>query len=109
MENKKALPEGSTLNRQLESTPFENKNQVTKETRLESYIKRPVTRANEILNVMGDERMTARQIATKMGFSDLNAVKPRLTELKKQGLINAVGKALDLTTGRNTAIYERSN
>lgn len=107
MDDKKRTPEG-VLNRQLEFTPFENKNQVTKETRRESYIRRPVTRANEILKALGDDQMTARQIATKMGFSDLNAVKPRLTELKAQGLIEAVGKAVDLTTGRTTAIYERS-
>ena len=48
---------------------------------------------------------TARQIAYKLGFSDLNAVKPRLTELRKAGKIKAIGKAYDETTQRNVTVY----
>jgi predicted ArsR family transcriptional regulator len=49
--------------------------------------------------------MTARQIANEMGFSDLNAVKPRLTELQSMGRIEAIDKGYDELTGRNVAIW----
>lgn len=58
---------------------------ITKETRSESYITRPVTRTADILEFMGDREYTARQIAYGLGFTDLNAVKARLTELKAAG------------------------
>ncbi len=50
--------------------------------------------------------MTARQIAYGMGFKDLNAVKPRLSELKAAGRIEAVGKAYDNATKRKVAVYK---
>lgn len=78
---------------------------ITEETRLEGYILRPVKRCDEILEFMGDRELTARQIAYGMGYSDLNAVKPRITELKKAGKVEAVGKTKDDLTGRNVAVY----
>ena len=59
---------------------------ITEETRLESYINTPTSeRKKMILSILGDKQMTARMIAYALGFRDLNAVKPRLTELKKEG------------------------
>lgn len=81
------------------------KSSITNETRFESYIQRPVTRCDEILAVMGDREMTARQISCEMGYSDLNAVKPRLTELKSEGKVRVVGKAYDSTTKRKVAVW----
>ena len=47
---------------------------ITKETRLESYLKtEPSKRQKLILSVL-DRPMSARQIADKLGFGDLNAV-----------------------------------
>lgn len=63
--------------------------EITKETRRESYIQRPVSRVNQILDFMGDKDMTARQIAYGLGYKDLNAVKPRLTELKAEGKVKS--------------------
>lgn len=80
--------------------------EITKETRLESYIQRPVTRAQDILRFMGHDAMTARQIAYGMGYMDLNAVKPRITELKAAGRIEAVGKAYDDISKRRVAVYK---
>jgi predicted HTH transcriptional regulator len=77
---------------------------ITKETRLESYIARPI-RANEILELMGEEEMTARQIMQKSKYSDMNAIRPRLTELKALGKIEAVGKAYDKATNRSVAVF----
>lgn len=81
---------------------------ITKETRLESYIKTPTSKRKQmILDTMGSQDMTARMIANKLGFNDLNAVKPRLTELKAEGYIVACGKAYDMLTQRNVAVFRR--
>lgn len=78
---------------------------ITKETRLASYLTRPTARQQQILYTLGKREMTARQLCYEMGFKDLNAVKPRLTELKAQGRIQAVGKAHDELTGKNVALW----
>ena len=58
---------------------------ITEQTRLESYLKTPTSKRKAlILNTLGQNQMTARMIAEDLGFSDLNAVKPRLTELKSK-------------------------
>ena len=80
--------------------------EITEETRLESYLQRPATRAQDILRFMGHDAMTARQIAYGMGYTDLNAVKPRLSELKAARRIEAVGKAYDNATKRKVAVYK---
>lgn len=80
--------------------------EITKQTRREAYISRPVTRAADILEFMSDKEYTARQIAYGMGFTDLNAVKPRLTELKAAGLVEVTGKAYDETTKRRVAVWK---
>ena len=80
-------------------------NTITKETRQESYVVRPITRANDILRFMGDREMTARQIAYGMGFKEMNAVRPRLTELKEAGKVEVVKKAYDPVTDRNVAVW----
>ncbi len=80
---------------------------ITHETRLESYIMTDTnTRQIDILTALS-EPMTARQIAYKLGYSDLNAVKPRITELIKNDKIKAIGKIKDGSTGRTVALYKR--
>ena len=83
-------------------------NTITKETRQESYVVRP-KRTVQILAVLGEREMTAREIAYEMGYSDLNAVKPRLTELKEIGIVEVVGKKKDLVTDRNVAVWRKVN
>lgn len=78
---------------------------ITEETRLESYLQRPATRREDILRFMGSEVMTARQIAYGMGYTDLNAVKPRLSEMKEAGTVKVIGKAYDNVTKRKVAVY----
>jgi predicted ArsR family transcriptional regulator len=80
---------------------------LTHETRLESFIltDKPKRRA-EILSAL-TKPMTARQLAYKLGYSDLNAVKPRLTELMRDNKVKAVDKVKDGLTGRTVAVYER--
>lgn len=82
---------------------------ITEETRLASYISTPTSeRKRMILSVLGDKQMTARMIAYALGFKDLNAVKPRLTELKKEGRVVVVGKAYDKLTERSVAVFKRA-
>ena len=82
---------------------------ITEETRLESYIRTPTSeRKQMILTILGDKQMTARMIAYALGFRDLNAVKPRLTELKKEGRVVVVGKAYDEMTDRRVAVFQKA-
>lgn len=84
-------------------------NEITMETRRESHQKtEKPKRYDEILTVLTDEKeLTAREIAYALGYNDLNAVKPRLTELNRKGVIDAVGKKYDPHTQRNVAVYRR--
>lgn len=79
---------------------------ITKETRLEAYIQRPVTRVNQIMQVLGDREMTSREIAQEMGFTDMNAVKPRMTELKNLGKVKAIAKKKDPITNVRVAVWK---
>lgn len=82
---------------------------ITEETRRESNEKTDrETRYKKILAVLepGVE-MTAREISYALQYSDLNAVKPRLTELRGLGKVLAVGKKYDKITDRNVTIYKR--
>lgn len=82
-------------------------NNITKETRKESYfLTNKGTRYNKILSVMGNKEMTANEIKKALNFNDLNAVRPRITELKEKGIIEAVGKKYDNETERNVATFK---
>ena len=63
----------------------------TLETRKEAHeFIKPLknTRQTSILSAMGNDTLTAREIAYRMGFGDdLNKVRPRITELVEQGKI----------------------
>ena len=80
---------------------------ITKETRFDSFLQtEPSKRCKAILSVM-TEPMTARQIARKLGYSDLNAVRPRLTEMVDEGRVEVIGKAYDATSERKVALYQK--
>lgn len=83
---------------------------MTKETRKEAYeFIKPLrnTRQNDILDAMGTESLTAREIALKMGFgNDMNMVRPRITELAKKGKIKAVDARLCPVTKRRVAVFK---
>lgn len=78
---------------------------ITEETRQEAYITRPVNRKEDILRVLGDREMTAREIAYALGFNERNAAAPRLTEMRNEGLLEVVGKKRDFVTGKNVALW----
>lgn len=50
--------------------------------------------------------MTSRECANILGYHDLNAVKPRITELCKHGMMRAVEEVDDVSTHRKVAKYE---
>lgn len=78
------------------------------QTRLESYITRPQkTRKQQILEILGDREMTARMILKRMKHSDMNFVRPRLTEMVKDGVLEICGSAFDKETDRDTVMYRR--
>lgn len=102
MGNKKA-PEGANKIFQVDNTT------ISKECQLESWGKFDTSkRCKMILDAM-DKPMTAREIAYKLKFSDLNAVKPRLTEMKERGTVEVIGKAYDQLTGVHVSVYRRVN
>ena len=82
---------------------------ITEENRRDAYESRPSRRQNIILFILGDNEMTARQIAKAIGLTDLNQVKPRLTELMQAGVIDAIRKQRDPITGRNVSVYKRKD
>jgi predicted ArsR family transcriptional regulator len=49
--------------------------------------------------------MSAEQIMDKLGTSNPNSVRPRLTGLSRKGVIQAVGKRKN-RGGRNEAVWE---
>ena len=81
---------------------------IARANRRESWLERPATRAEAILAVLraSPAPLTARQIVYKMGLSDMNSVRPRLTELWNAGKVRIVGKAKDGMTGKSTSLYE---
>ena len=102
MQTNKKAPEGANKIFQADN------NTIPKECQLESWKKFDnAKRCRMILNAM-DRPMTAREIAYKLGFSDLNAVKPRLTEMKERGTVEVVGKSYDTLTMRNVSVYRRT-
>lgn len=79
---------------------------ITEETRREGHAGvDKAARYAMILGVLRGREMTAREIAYELGFSDLNAVKPRLTELKRSGRVAVVCKRKDQVTDVNVAVY----
>ena len=67
------------------------------------------TRKNDILNVLGDREMSARQIAWRLGYEDMNAVRPRITEMVEEGILEAAGTIRDTVTGRRVATFRKIN
>ena len=81
---------------------------ITEETRNESFLKTDrATRRSIILAALGDEELTARELLSRIGFNDMNFVRPRLTELMQSGRVEAAGKKWDKITERNVTVFRR--
>ncbi len=89
---------------------------ITLETRVESNetIDRQV-RYNQILEILADKEMTAKEIANEMwmrGYTpsnERNYVAPRLTELSINGIVEPTGKKKCMWTNKTVATYRRIN
>ena len=84
---------------------------ITQETRRESNVKTDrETRYQKILAILkpGVE-MTAREVKDALGFDDMDAVRPRLTELCLKGILETVPdkKKYEPSTNRWVAVYRR--
>ena len=91
------------------------KSKICAQTRQESLEKlEPAKRKQDIITVLKTAKrpLTAREIKDWMeGLelleqgSDMNGVRPRLTDLEAEGYVIVVGKKNDYKTGRPVAIY----
>lgn len=83
---------------------------ITHETRHEAYEASRVDAPRRqllILNCLRENGgMTADEIADKLGFVDLNAVRPRLTELMMADLVHTTGKRASRRSGKNVSVWE---
>lgn len=83
--------------------------QISKECRKESFEKTdPTKRTEMILKVMGNSKLTAREICYRLHNADLNYVRPRITELVQEGRLKVVGKAYDARTSRKVSVYQKA-
>lgn len=75
-------------------------------TRRESHGKTDKkTRKDQILTALKAGPMTARCVMQVLGYSDLNSVRPRLTELVQEGIVEETGVLWDEVSKRNVAVY----
>ena len=65
-------------------------------------------RKGMILDVIGDRPMTDREIKEELFLQDMNCVRPRITELVKDGLLLEVGSKKDKVTGRTVRVCRRT-
>jgi predicted ArsR family transcriptional regulator len=89
---------------------------ITNQTRRESLArtgKKSGQRRAIILEILGDKEMTAHEIIEELlagghiVYYDPNFARPRLTELLKDGKIEAIRKVPCPKTGRTVAVYRR--
>ena len=87
---------------------------VTYDNRAESNESVPrQLRCSQILEVLGDREMTAREIALDMWTrgmiptSERNFTAPRLTEMSNDGRVEPCGYKMDEWTHKNVTLYRR--
>ncbi|MDY5738399.1 MAG: hypothetical protein SPK45_00340 [Anaerovoracaceae bacterium] len=102
MQTNKKAPEGANKIFQADN------NTISKECQLESFNKLDTAKRCRMILSQLDEPRTAREIAYRLGFSDLNAVKPRLSEMKARGTVEVIRKDKDSITKRNVSVFRRT-
>jgi hypothetical protein len=65
-------------------------------------------RASDILHLLKctEMQLTDRDIMRSLNFTDMNAVRPRITELIDAGLLRECGKVGDTLTGKTVRLVE---
>lgn len=82
---------------------------ITQQTRRDGYNRALSTitpRQALIISALRTGPMTAAEVADKLGFGDLNAVRPRLNELEKMDIVRVIDKRINPHSGINNAVYE---
>lgn len=82
---------------------------ITQQTRREGYNRALSTitpRQALIISALRTGPMTAAEVADKLGFGYLNAVRPRLNELGKMEIVHVIGKRINPHSVVNNAVYE---
>lgn len=51
-----------------------------------------------------DDAFTDRQVANRLGYSDMNCVRPRISELIDEGVLIEMGKVRDFTTHKTVRL-----
>lgn len=83
--------------------------QKTRQLSFEDIKPKRLTKYIKILNVLGNEQLTAREIMKRTDARDMNEVRPRITELcKDYHEMIACGEKLDNETNRTVAIFRRT-
>lgn len=84
------------------------------ETKIDSYNQIDVKqRQEQVLEVLGDEMLTAKEIAVRMfekGYTnndDRNNASPRLNELLNQDLVEIYGKKTCEYSGKTVAVFRK--
>ena len=82
---------------------------ITQETRRAAYEESretaPTRRKQIYEKLRSCGPMTADTLMAAMGYMDPNNVRPRLTELRAEGLVRVIGKARNLR-GKSVAVWE---
>lgn len=82
-------------------------NNIGEECRNESYISvDKKTMQKLILNILSNKELTAREIKIRGHFNDMNSVRPRLNELKKNGKIVVIGYKTCDYTGKKVSVFK---
>ena len=83
---------------------------ITQETRREAYyesMETAPTRKKEVLSALKQYGpMTSEEIMERLGYTNPNSVRPRLSELKESGLIEACGKKLSRCGKIHIAVWQ---
>lgn len=81
----------------------------TRQLSFEDIKPKRLTKYIKILNVLGNEQLTAREIMKRIGARDMNEVRPRITELcKEYHEMVACGEKFDNETRRTVAVFRRT-
>lgn len=86
--------------------------QITRQLSFEDIKPKKLTKHIQILEVLGNREMTAREIETEMNkkkysqYFDMNHVRPRLTELEKMGYVEETAKKTCEYTGKAVTVYK---
>ena len=94
-------------------TPKPATSEITKQTRITSYVNTEKTSKHQVvLEVLDGKELTAREIAVEMHkigalpYPARAIIQPRITELVEDGVIVAIGKKVDTETERKVAVYK---